>query len=55
MEHMAHAPFILASYAIAAAVFLTLGVTSWRRAKALEAAAERLRAAGGGRRGRVPG
>jgi|GEM_PF-2654762 len=43
-ENMTHGPFILASYAVAFGVFISVGVASWRRAKKLERQAESLKA-----------
>lgn len=52
LEQLSHGPFIWASYGIAGLLLASLGLWSWRRAKALEQAAALAQAKGGGRRRR---
>lgn len=43
-ENLTHAPFILASYAIAFTLLGGIGIASWIRARKMEAKAEDLKA-----------
>ncbi|GAB4136630.1 MAG: hypothetical protein Tsb0016_01080 [Sphingomonadales bacterium] len=55
LEQLSHGPFIWASYGIAGLLLASLGLWSWRRAKALEQAATLAQAQGGRRRRRDAG